>query len=54
MKPNNKSIKKRMKKLRKQFPDLSIARDKAVFEQDYAAVTRRMSLAKLMGEIFKP
>lgn len=52
MKPNNKSTKKRMKKLRKQFPELTIARDKAVFEEDYKAVRREMSLKTLMEEIF--
>lgn len=52
MKPNNKSIKKKMKKLRKQFPELTIARDKAAFEQSFEGVRREMSLKALMEEIF--
>lgn len=52
MKPNNKSIKKKMKKLRKQFPDFAVVREKAVSEKDALAAKQQASLGALMKEIF--
>lgn len=52
MKPNNKSLRKKMKKLKKQFPDFAIVREKAVSEKDALAAKQRASLGALMAEIF--
>lgn len=52
MKANNKSIKKKMKKLKRQFPEFAILREKAASEKDALAAKQRETLATLMGEIF--